>query len=138
MPSSLKVRAGASIAVTVFALRHDGFAGEIGLQLRDAPVGLALSGGRITANRDKIQVTLTAPFSATDEVFTLGLAGWATIAGQTVAHAAVPADDMMQAFLSRQLVASRELRVNVTGRGIPFRVVSQLPLRLTPGGTVRV
>jgi hypothetical protein len=50
VPSSLNVRAGASIAVIVFARRHDGFAGEIGLQLRDAPVGLALSGGRIPAN----------------------------------------------------------------------------------------
>ena len=85
-----------------------------------------------------MQVTLTAPFSATDEVFTLGLAGLATIDGKTVAHAAVPADDMMQAFLYKHLVASRDLMVNVTGRGAPFRVISKLPLRLTPGGTVRV
>ena len=137
-PSSINLRAGASIAVTVFALRHDGFTGEIGLQLRGSPLGLALSGGRIPANQDKVQVTLTAPFSATDEVFTLGLAGLATIAGKTVAHAAVPADDMMQAFLYKHLVASRDLMVNVTGRGAPFRVISKLPLRLTPGGTVRV
>jgi hypothetical protein len=37
VPSSLNVRAGASIAVTVFARRHDGFAGEIGCSCATPP-----------------------------------------------------------------------------------------------------
>jgi hypothetical protein len=137
-PSSINLRAGGSTAVTVFALRHDGFTGEIQLQLRGAPWGFSLGGGRIPANQDKVQITLTAPFNANDEVFDLAVVGVATIHGKLVAHAAVPAEDMMQAFAYKHLVASRELMVNITGRGAPFRVITKGPLRLTPGGTVRL
>jgi hypothetical protein len=137
-PSSINVRAGASTAVTVFALRDAGFNGEIQLQLREAPWGFGLSGGRIPAGQDKVQVTVTAPFNANDEVFTISMVGLATINGQLVGHPAVPAEDMMQAFAYKHLVASKELMVNVAGRGAPFRVITKAPLRLTPGGTARV
>lgn len=137
-PSSINVRAGASTAVTVFALRHDGFAGEIALQLRNAPWGFGLSGARIPMNQDKVQVTLTAPFGSTDEVFDLALLGVAMIDGKPIAHPAVPAEDMMQAFAYKHLVASKELKVDVTGRGAPFRMVTRGPVHLVPGGTVRL
>ncbi|MCX6955008.1 MAG: hypothetical protein NTV51_22860 [Verrucomicrobia bacterium] len=138
VPSSVNLRAGGSTAVTVYALRHDGFTGEIVLQLRDAPWGFGLSGARIPANQDKVQLTVTAPFAANDEVLDLSVAGMAMIDGKAVAHAAVPAEDMMQAFLYKHLVASKQLLVNVAGRGAPFRVVTKGPLRLVPGGTVRL
>ncbi len=137
-PSSLNLRAGASAAVTVYALRHDGFAGEIALLLKDAPAGFRLGGGRIPAGQDKMQVTLTAPFGSADQVSSLALAGVATIGGQTVAHAAVPAEDMMQAFSYRHLVAARALMVHVAGRGAPFRVLTQAPLRFTPGASAKL
>ena len=137
-PSSINVRAGASTAVTVYALRHDGFAGEIILQLRDAPYGFGLSGARLPANQDKVQLTLTAPFGTGDEVFNLTVAGMAVVNGKAVVHSAVPAEDMMQAFLYKHLVASKELMVNVSGRGAPFRVITKGPVRLAPGGTIRL
>ena len=46
VPSSINVRAGASVPITVYALRKDGFSGEIALALKDAPKGFTLSGGR--------------------------------------------------------------------------------------------
>lgn len=137
-PSSINVKAGASVAVTVFALRHDGFNGEIVLQLRDAPWGFGLSGARIPADQDKVQLTITAPYGASDELFDLTIAGLTTIGGKTVVHAAVPAEDMMQAFAYKHLVASKELMLNVAGRGAPFRVVTKGPLKLTPGSTVKL
>ena len=39
-PSSLSVRAGMSVPVTVYALRKDGFTNAIDLALKDAPAGL--------------------------------------------------------------------------------------------------
>jgi len=42
-PSSLNVRAIASIPLTVRALRRDGFAGEILLALKDAETGFKLT-----------------------------------------------------------------------------------------------
>ncbi len=137
-PASINLKSGASAVVTVFALRHDGFDGEIGLQLNNAPRGFGLSGARIPAREDKVQVTLTAPFGTGDEVFDLTVAGVAIIAGKPVAHLAVPAEDMMQAFAYKHLVATKELMVNVSGRGSPLRVVTKAPLRLTPGSTTRL
>ena len=38
-PSSINARAGATVPITVYALRRDGFSGEIDLKLKDAPAG---------------------------------------------------------------------------------------------------
>ena len=39
VPSSINVRAGAAVPITVHALRRDGFNGPIDLELKDAPAG---------------------------------------------------------------------------------------------------
>ncbi len=138
VPSSINVRAGGSTVVTVYALRRDGFEGEIDLGLLEAPRGFALSGARIPAGEEKVQLTLTAPPTARPEPYDLSLAGRATIDGKPVVHPAVPAEDMMQAFAYRHLVTARELKVSVTSRGTPFRLASALPVQLAPGGTARL
>lgn len=134
-PSTVNVRAGGSQAITVYALRHDDFAGEIKLGLIDAPAGFSLSGARVPAGQDKIQLTLNAPGTLRDEPVRLQLGGIATIAGQTVVRTAVPADDMMQAFLYRHLVPAREFLADVSGRTAPLRVSAKLPLEIPAGGT---
>ncbi|MBI5766435.1 MAG: PPC domain-containing protein [Verrucomicrobia bacterium] len=137
-PSSVNVRSGASTPLTVFALRHDGFAGEILLGLRNVPRGFALSGARIPPGEDKVQITLTAPFNVSDEVVGLSLAGTGMIDGKPVTHVAVPAEDMMQAFAYKHLVPARDFMADVTGRGAAFRVVTRGVVRLAPGGTTRI
>ncbi len=137
-PSGVNVRAGASTPLTVYALRRDGFNGEIELSLREAPWGFTLAGAKIPAGQDKVQVTLTAPFGSQDELFDLTLAGVATIGGKPVARLAVPAEDMMQAFAYRHLVPASEFKVAVNGRGAPFRVLSKTPVQLVPGRTIHV
>ena len=137
-PSGINVRAGTSVPITVYALRRDGFSGEIVLALRDAPRGFSLSGARIPAGQDKVQLTLSAPPVPRDEPFDLTLVGSATIQGKPVAHAAVPAEDMMQAFAYRHLVTATELKVDVTGRGPAFRVLTGAPVKIPAGGIVRV
>ena len=74
VPSSINIRGGATIPLTVYALRKDGFAGDITLALKDAPPGYVLSGW-VPGGQDKVQVTLTAPPSPTDEPITLSLEG---------------------------------------------------------------
>lgn len=137
-PSTINVRAKASVPITVYALRRDGFSGEITLGLADGPHGFALSGARIPANQDKVQFTLTAPPLPRDEPFVLNLVGQGTIEGRTVVHTAVPADDMMQAFAYRHLVPAGALAVSVTGRGAELKLLSEMPVRIPLGGTARV
>lgn len=133
-PSAVNVPLAASVPVTVFALRRDGFAGAIDLTLRDNPDGFRLSGARIPAGQDSVTLTLTAP-NAT-RTATLHLVGQAVIDNQPVVREAVAADDTMQAFLYRHLVAARQWEAVVSGRSLPFRISNQLPLRLKPGTPV--
>jgi hypothetical protein len=55
-----------------------------------------------------------------------------------VTREALPADDMMQAFLYRHLVPAKEFLVDVSGRTAPIRVSDRLPVNLPAGGTVTI
>ena len=138
VPSSVTVRAGASVPITVYALRRDGFTGEILLRLKNAPRGFVLSGGRIPPNVDGVTLTLAAPGESRDDPYDLDLIGFTTIQDKPVAHTAVPADDMMQAFAYHHLVPAKELKVCVMGKGNALRVLERLPVRLIPGGMTRL
>ncbi len=140
VPSSINVRAGATVPATVYAVRKDGFAGDIILSLKDAPRGFKLSGAKVPAKEDKVKLTITAPSEPTNNPVNLELEGRATIAGREVVRAAVPAQDMMQAFEYRHLVPSQELDVAVTGRAsnksAPVKILGDMPVKIPAGGTV--
>lgn len=141
VPSSISARAGVAVPLTVYALRKDGFAGDIKLSLKDAPEGFTLGGNQVPGKEEQVRITLSAPATASKEPLSLKLEGSATIAGREVTHPVVPAEDLMQAFAYRHLVASRELRVTVAGRDLSRIAIKLLGERLTRipvGGTARV
>ncbi|MDR3459177.1 MAG: hypothetical protein P4N60_17240 [Verrucomicrobiae bacterium] len=143
VPSSLGLRAGLSAPVTVYALRRDGFTNAIDLDLKDKSGGFSLSGARIPAGQDKAQFTLKAPAQPTDEPVALTITGRGMIDGKPLVHEAVPAEDMMQAFIYRHLVPSKELAVTVNGQQRwfmrdAFKIISPTPLKISPGGTAHV
>lgn len=142
-PSSLSIRAGMSVPATVFVLRRDGFTNTIDLHLVDAPPGFSLSGARVAGTNDKVQFTLKAPPTGGGKVFDLALAGSVVMAGQTISHSAVPAEDMMQAFMYRHLVPAHELAVMVSGTVKPFaanaiKILSATPVKIHAGGTAHI
>ena len=140
-PSSLNVRGGASVPITAYALRKDGFTNEIALALKDAPAGYRLTGAVIPANQDQVRFTLTAPLSAARDPVTMSMEGRANMQGHPVVRPAVPSDDMMQAFAYRHLVPAQELKVALTGRLRPrseMAVLSPKSVRLSAGGTARL
>jgi hypothetical protein len=140
-PSGLNVRAGASVPLTAYALRKDGFTNEIALVLKDAPAGYRLTGATLPANQDQVTFTLTAPLTAEQEPVTFALEGRALLQGRPAVRPAVPADDMMQAFAYRHLVPAQELTSMLIGR-IRSRgemtVATPSPLRIAAGGTARL
>jgi hypothetical protein len=115
-PSSITVRGGMSAAITVYALRKDGFSGAISLGLKDVPKGFTLSGGLIPAGQEQVRVTLSAPPTPTEEPVRVSVEGRATIGRREVVRTAVPADDLMQAFAYRHLVPANDLMVAVARR----------------------
>ena len=141
VPSSINIRGGATIPLSVYALRRDGFDADIMLSLKDAPAGFVLSGAWVPAGKDQVQVTLTAPRTPTVEPLSLSVEGRAKVAGRAIVRPVVPADDMMQAFFYRHLVPAQELKVAVSGQRM-FRntvpVLSKGPVRIPAGGTASV
>jgi hypothetical protein len=141
VPSSINVRPGASTPLTIYALRKDGFNDQITLVLNDAPKGFKLSGDSIPSGQNQVQITLTAPPTASNELVSLNLEGCTMIQGRALLRKAVPAEDMMQAFAYRHLVPVKELEVNVFGRGTPraaLKILSGSPVRIPPGGSARI
>ncbi len=142
VPSSINGRAGATVPVTVYALRRDGFSGDIALQLKDAPAGFRMAGGLIPGSVDSVRLTLTMPPSP-EGPRSLALEGRATIAGRDVRRAAVAAEDMMQAFYYHHLVPVKDCLAQVTGAARPnaraaFRMETETAVKLPRGGTVAV
>jgi hypothetical protein len=141
VPSAINLRGGGSAAVTVHALRRDGFTNEITLAVKDAPPGFTISGGKIPAGQDQVKATLNAASVASAEHFRIKLEGRATIAGQSVVRPVVPADDLMQAFFYRHLVPAQEMQVSVVGgfrsKGGP-RILSPSQVSIPVGGTASV
>jgi hypothetical protein len=113
VPSSVAMRGKSATAVSVFAIRKDGFTGDIKLSLKNPPDGfvsppVVLSGKQIMT-RLGIRTTLTS----TPQPVTLTVEGVAMIGKRPVAREAVPAEDRMQAFLWRHLVPAEDLKALV-------------------------
>lgn len=140
VPSSLNGRANGSVPVTIYALRKDGFAGEIAVALKGETHGLSLSGNGVPAGKDEAKITLTLG-EPQDEPIAIEVEGRAHINGGEVTHTAVPAEDMQQAFAYHHLVPARELRVAVGGRlaaSGQVKLASETPVKIPLGGSTRV
>jgi hypothetical protein len=138
-PSSLSVVAGGTVPITVHVLRKDGFDGAIELALRGKPSGMVLTGARIPPGCSSITMTLTAPRSAPEKPISLRIIGRARVGDVTVTRRAQPSENVMQAFLWRHLMPSRELVMLVKKAKWlppPFQRIGETPLRIrSPGKT---
>ena len=141
VPASINARPGATVPISVYAVRRDGFAGDIALALKGAPEGFTLSGAWVPAGQDEVRATLTMPATPPKEPVSLSLEGRAAIQGREVSHPVVPAEDMMQAFAYRHLVPAQQLEVAVGGRYAPaaaVKILGAAPVKIPAGGTARV
>ena len=114
-PSGLGIPAGRAMIFCAHVIRKEGFKGAVTVALKDAPAGFVLNGGRISGDCDRLRLTLTAPLKPASAPVIIQLEGRADLNGKTIAHVAVPADEMMQAFLYQHLVQTKSLMVKITG-----------------------
>jgi len=137
-PSAINGHAGASVPVTVQAVRRDGFSGDISISFKDASTGFTLDGGKIPSGQDKVRATLTFPQTMPGKPVFLALEGHASITGRDITHPVQPAEDMIQAFMYHHLVPADELIAMAPAAPIgkpPMKVVSPGPMQLTAGGS---
>ncbi|MHC4403200.1 MAG: hypothetical protein ACYTG0_26360 [Planctomycetota bacterium] len=109
VPSSAGLRSKASAAVSVYAIRKDGFDGDIKLSLKDPPEGFSSANVSLPKAKEMVRLAVRTKLPDTEEPVSLAIEGRAVIGEQDVAHEAVPAEDRMQAFLWRHLVPAEEL-----------------------------
>jgi hypothetical protein len=136
VPSSFNVRAGSNVPFTVYALRRDGFNGEIALKLKDAPANFMLSGSMVPSGQDHVRLTLTVLKTPGTQPLALQLTGKAAVEGREVMRTAVPAEDMEQAFAYHHIVAEDAWLVRVigSGNGAPFKAIDK-PVTLQAGAS---
>jgi hypothetical protein len=140
-PSSINTYQGRVVPISVHALRKDGYEGKIDVVLKNAPAGFKLDGGGIPAGRDSVRLTLTVPAKATVGPVDLQLEGRIRVGGKVISRTAVPADDVMQAFLYRHLVPAEEFVVLVQKArwgAPPVEPLGGSPVRIPAGGSARV
>jgi hypothetical protein len=141
VPSSINARPGMSVPISVYALRKDGFSGDILLALKDAPKGFQLSGGWVPGTQDHIRLTLAVPPVPGTGPFRLVLEGRSLLDGREIRRMAIPAEDMMQAFIYHHLVPSKEWMIAVNGprrSGPLMKLADESPVRIPAGGIAKV
>jgi len=108
-PSRLVIRSNGSAAVTVYAIRRDGFDGPITLGFRDLPEGFESSGATLPAGKEMVNLAVKTSLAQMEAPVNLAVVGTAKIGDREVVHEAVPAEDRMQAFLWRHLLPAEDL-----------------------------
>jgi hypothetical protein len=128
VPSRIVGRAGQVVPITVYALHHDGFDQDIDLSLVDPPPGFQLHGGMIPGESDQIRMSLTLPEKPPFEIVTLAMEGRADRrlrSRSSIVRPAIPAENMMQAFIWYHLVPVDNWNVIVSGKS-----AAKMPLQL--------
>ncbi len=113
VPSSAALRSRAGTAVTVYAIRKDGFSDDIKINLKDAPKGLKSFPVTLKNDKKNVRLWVKTTLAQTWKPMALAIEGRAKAGEQKLAHQAVPADDRMQAFLWRHLVPAADLKAVV-------------------------
>jgi hypothetical protein len=113
VPSRAVMRAKDGAALTVYAIRKDGFTGPIKLDVKDAAGGFSLQGPTLSGTQCVARVTLKTTLPETEDPVPVVIQGVASNGAQRIVREAVPAEDRMQAFLWRHLVPAQELRALV-------------------------
>jgi hypothetical protein len=132
VPASVRVAREGTAIVTVHVIRYGGFTGKVELSVVDAPTGLSLQRAVIPEGASSAQVLIAASSRAENQLLALEIEGTANCGARTVSRRAVPAEDMMQAFLYRHLVVAQKLLVQVAEPN-PVSVTLKLP----SGGVIR-
>ena len=125
-PDNPRMGQGATTVLTVHALRRDGFAGPIDLSVEDLPDGFTASGTVIPPGENEVFVTLTAPGDAPLGTHMPTILGTATIGDRTVTRHALPAEDVMQAFIYHHLLPTEEFLLTVVEPG-PLKLIPVMP-----------
>ncbi|NQT16167.1 MAG: hypothetical protein HQ582_25645 [Planctomycetes bacterium] len=107
--SKLVMQSKKSAAVTVFAIRKDGYSGPIKLSFKDLPEGFTSGGATLAAGKESVGLALQTTLEETPLPVNVTIVGSIKVGDQEIVNEAVPALDTMQAFLWRHLMPTETL-----------------------------
>ena len=108
-PSKLVMQSKKSAAVTVYAIRKDGYTGPIKLSFKDLPEGFTSGGATLAAGKEAVGIAVTTTLEETQTPVNLTIVGSIKVGDREVVNEAVPSVDTMQAFLWRHLCPAQTL-----------------------------
>ncbi len=125
-PDNPLLGVGDTAAITIAAVRHDDFAGEIKLAVEGLPAGYTVSEAVIPAGQNEGRLTITSPAGASPEVLSPVITGIATIGKDTVLRKAESAESVMQAFAYTHVLPTRQLFLAVIP-GTAYTLATSIP-----------
>jgi hypothetical protein len=125
-PDNPRMGQGDTAAITVTAVRHDNFDGEIKLGVGNLPKGFLASEATIPANQAEGRLTITAPAGFAPGVVAPVVTGIATIGKDSVLRRAESAETMMQAFAYNHILPTKQLFLAVVP-GTAYTLESNVP-----------
>ncbi|TWT79889.1 hypothetical protein CA13_12960 [Planctomycetes bacterium CA13] len=105
-PSGLAFRSKKAAGLNVFAIRKDGFEGDIRVRVGGWMKGFTSGSAVLKAGEDMTKMWIKTARTETESPVKLSIQGVATIGGKQVFRRAVASEDKMQAFLWRHLVTT--------------------------------
>ena len=109
IPSKIVIQSNKSAAVTVFAIRKDGFSGPIKLSFKDLPQGLESGGATLPAGKEVVGLALKTSLTEMEKPVNLTVIGSAAVGDREIVNEALPSEDTMQAFLWKHLLPADTL-----------------------------
>jgi hypothetical protein len=141
-PDNPRICRGDSTLLTVHALRLDGFAGPVDVNVAGLPPGYSASTATISPHQTQAHLTITAPADAPLTVFSPRVIGTATSDGATLTRTATGAEQLMQAFSITHVVPTDDFALTVLegGGGFSFAppTETRAPIEVTQGGEAKV
>jgi Bacterial pre-peptidase C-terminal domain len=112
-PDNPRLGVGDTAAITVAAVRHDDFAGEIKLAVENLPAGYRASEAMIAVGQNEGRLTIASPVGAAPGLLSPVITGMATIGKDTVLRKAESAESLMQAFAYTHVLPTRQFLLAV-------------------------
>ena len=129
VPSFATIQGKQDAAVSVHAIRRDGFAGPITIDLKDPPQGFFSKPLTMNPTQTVARFSFRASTKIEDQLMDLKIEGRARVGDTAVVREAVPSEDRMQAFLWRHLVPAQQFLVVVhpSPKSLPKPTPPEIP-----------
>ncbi len=116
--ASVSMRSNGSAAITVKAIRKDGFEGPIDIVLPADEDTFQLSGAQIPAGADEVTFTITDTKFLKNRIAAINLTGKAIVHGKQIRRPCKPTRAMEQAFIRHHLLPSDQLIAYISNWGV--------------------